>query len=66
MNLVHEECVRRVGESVAVARASGATTIDVVDSIARFVPVVVGHKYLGVPVATQPGSFELTPEMLTY
>ena len=66
VNLVHEECVRRVGESVAVARASGAMTIDVVDSIGRFVPVVVGHKYLGVPVATQPGSFELTPEMLTY
>jgi cytochrome P450 len=66
VNLVHEECVRRVGESVAVARASGALTIDVVDSIGRFVPVVVGHKYLGVPVAAQPGSFELTPEMLTY
>ena len=25
-----------------------------------------GTSYLGVPVASQPGSFELTPEMLTY
>jgi cytochrome P450 len=66
VDVVHQECVRRVGEAVAVARASGAMTIDIVDSVARFVPVVVGHKYLGVPVAAQPGTFELTPEMLTY
>jgi hypothetical protein len=26
----------------------------------------LGHRYLGVPVADQPGSFELSPEMLTY
>ena len=29
-------------------------------------PVTLGHRYLGVPVAPHPGSFELTPEMLTY
>ena len=34
--------------------------------LARYVPVTLGHSYLGVPVAAQPGSFELTPEMLTY
>ena len=28
--------------------------------------MTLGHRYLGVPVAAQPGSFELTPEMLTY
>ena len=58
--------MRRVGAAVAAARASGATTIDVVDAVARYVPVTLGHRYLGVPVAAQPGSFELTPEMLTY
>ena len=41
-------------------------TIDIVDAVARYVPVTLGHTYLGVPVAAQPGSFELTPEMLTY
>ena len=39
-------------------------TIDIVDAVARYVPVTLGHKLLGVPVAAQPGSFELTPEML--
>jgi hypothetical protein len=48
------------------ARAGGSTTIDVVQSLARYVPVTLGHTYLGVPVAAAPGSFELTPEMLTY
>ena len=43
-----------------------AMTIDVVDAVARYVPVTLAHTYLGVPVAAQPGSFELTPEMLTY
>ena len=55
-----EECVRRVGVAVAAARANwqsdaGALTIDVVDSVARYVPVALGHKYLGVPVAPQTG-----------
>ena len=29
-------------------------------------PVTLGHRYLGVPVAPVPGTFELTPDMLTY
>ena len=64
--IIHHDCVRRVGAALAAARATGSSTIDVVQSIARYVPVTLGHKYLGVPVATQRGSFELTPEMLTY
>ena len=71
VDVVHQECVRRVGVAVAAARSNGsmtsdAMTIDVVDAVARYVPVTLGHAYLGVPVAAQPGSFELTPEMLTY
>ena len=64
--LLHDECVRRVAAAVDDARAHGAPTIDVVPALARYVPVFLGHHYLGVPVASQPGSFELTPEMLTY
>jgi cytochrome P450 len=64
--VIHRDCMRRVGAALASARASGSSTIDVVSAVARFVPVTLGHKYLGVPVAAQPGSFELTPEMLTY
>jgi cytochrome P450 len=65
-DLVHQDCVRRVGATVAAARADGSSTIDVVQAVARYVPVTVGHRYLGVPVAATPGSFELSPEMLTY
>jgi len=65
-DVIHRDCVRRVGAAVAAARASGTLTIDVVGALARFVPVTLGHKYLGVPVEPRPGSFELTPEMLTY
>jgi cytochrome P450 len=64
--VIHRDCMRRVGAALAAARASGSSTIDVVSALARFVPVTLGHKYLGVPVASQPGSFQLTPEMLTY
>ena len=64
--IIHQDCVRRVGAALAAARTSGSSTIDVVQAVARYVPVTLGHQYLGVPVATQPGSFELTPEMLTY
>ena len=64
--MIHEDCVRRVGAAVAAARKNGSSTIDVVQAIARYVPVTLGHRYLGVPVATQPGSFDLTPEMLSY
>ena len=65
-DIIHRDCVRRVGAALAAARTTGSSTIDIVQTIARYVPVTLGHKYLGVPVATQPGSFELTPEMLTY
>ena len=64
--MIHEDCVRRVGAAVAAARKNGSSTIDVVQAIARYVPVTLGHRYLGVPVATQPGSFDLTLEMLSY
>ena len=66
VEVIHEECVRRVGVALAAARSTGAQTIDIVESVARYVPVTLGHKYLGVPVAPQPGTFELSPEMLTY
>ncbi|HZM96066.1 MAG TPA: hypothetical protein VFB92_21740 [Vicinamibacterales bacterium] len=64
--IIHRDCVRRVGAALAAARSSGSSTIDVVQTLARYVPVTLGHKYLGVPVAAKPGTFELTPEMLTY
>jgi cytochrome P450 len=66
VDLIHRECVRRVGAAVAAARASGSQTIDIVEAVARYMPVTLGDKYLGVPVAAQPGAFELTPAMLTY
>jgi hypothetical protein len=62
--LIHEECARRVAAAVAAARAAGSSTIDIVPTVARYVPVTLGHRYIGVPA--QPGSFELTPDMLTY
>jgi cytochrome P450 len=65
-DVVHRDCMRRLGRAIAAARASGTSTIDVVPTLARYVPVTLGHKYLGVPVARQAGSFELTPEMITY
>ena len=68
-NLIHEDCLRRVGAAVSAARQSAATgspAIDVVQAVARYVPVTLGHRYLGVPVAAEPGSFELTPDMRTY
>jgi len=65
-DLVHQDCVRRVRAAVAAAHVSGSSTIDVVQGVARYVPVTLGHRYLGVPVAAQEGSFELTPEMVTY
>ncbi len=64
--LIHRDCVRRVGAAVEAARTSGSLTVDVVQTLARYVPVTLGHRYLGVSVASQPGSFDMTPEMLTY
>jgi cytochrome P450 len=65
-SLLHKECVRRVAVAVDQARATGSPMIDIVQAVARYVPVFLGHHYLGVPVAPQVGSFELTPQMLTY
>jgi cytochrome P450 len=65
-DVIHQDCMRRMGAALASARTSGASTIDLVTALARYVPVTLGHRYLGVPVAAQPGSFELIPEMLTY
>ncbi len=65
-DVIHQDCVRRVGAAVAAARTAGTSTIDVVQTVARYVPVTLGHRYLGVPVAAERGSFELTPEMLEY
>jgi hypothetical protein len=65
-DIIHRDCVRRMGAALATARASGLATVCLVESLARYVPVTLGHRYLGVPVAEQEGSFELTPEMLTY
>ena len=41
-DVIHQDCRRRVGEAVAAARAAGASTIDVVQAVARYVPVTVG------------------------
>jgi hypothetical protein len=43
-DLIHADCVRRVGAAVAAARSGGVLTIDVVGALARFVPVTLGHK----------------------
>ena len=64
--VIHQDCMRRLGAALADARSNGSSTIDVVSSVARYVPVTVGHHYLGVPVAATRGSFTLTPDMLTY
>ncbi len=65
-DIIHQDCVRRVGVALDAARADGSSTLDIVPTLARYVPVTLGHRYLGVPVAPQPAAFELTPEMLTY
>jgi cytochrome P450 len=65
-DIIHKDCVHRIGAALAEARSTGTSTMCIVQALARYVPVTLGHRYLGVPVAAQPGSFELTPEMLTY
>ena len=65
-DVVHRDCRRRIGDAVAAARLSGDTTLDVVPALARYVPVTLGHRYLGVPVAPRADTFPLTGEMLTY
>jgi cytochrome P450 len=64
--LVHGDCMRRIGAAVRAARASGPSEIDVVQSVARYVPVTLVHEYFGVPVAERRASFSLTDEMLSY
>ncbi|MGE0443834.1 MAG: hypothetical protein AB7P99_01295 [Vicinamibacterales bacterium] len=64
--LIHDDCMRRVTGAVNAARAEGSTRLDVVQSLARYVPVTLVHACLGAPVAPEPGSFELTAEMLEY
>jgi cytochrome P450 len=62
--IVHADCRRRVAAAVAEGRATGTSIIDIVQTVARYVPVTLGHRYLGVPVAEAGGSFRLTPLML--
>jgi len=65
-DLIHKECMNRVQESISKARSSGELELDVVTTLARFVPVVLGHHYLGVPSEAKKGSFELSDDMLKY
>jgi cytochrome P450 len=64
--IIHRDCMRRVGAAVRTARTSRSANIDIVIDIARYVPVTLGHQYLGVPVADRVGSFALTDDMLAY
>jgi cytochrome P450 len=64
--LVHDECRRRVKAAVKEAREAGHSRLDVVTTLARFVPVVLAHHYLGAPAAAERGSFELDDHMLKY
>lgn len=64
--MIHQDCRLRVQRAVSAARASGLFQIDVVQALARYVPVALAHHYLGVPVAAQRASFELTADMLTF
>src|SRR5215204_3549043 len=63
-DIVHQDCVGRVRAAVGAAKAGGSSTMDIVRAVARYVPVTVGHRYLGVPVAAEEGVFELNAEML--
>ncbi|MEN8259800.1 MAG: hypothetical protein ABFS02_04305 [Pseudomonadota bacterium] len=64
--LVHNDSMRRVKESIGQTGGNGTCLIDVVTSVARFVPVTLSHFYLGVPAAKQKGSFELSDDMMKY
>jgi hypothetical protein len=65
-DLIHQECRRRLGAAIGAARRDGATTVDVVEGLARYVPVTVGHRYFGVTVAPGASAFQLTDDMLAY
>lgn len=64
--LLHKESVRRMQAVMNDAGGAAVVQLDVVNTLARFVPVYLGDVYLGVPVARQRGEFELTDEMLKY
>lgn len=65
-DLVHKDCMRRVGLAVDAARRDGPGQIDIVAAVARFVPVTVSSDYLGIPTARESASFELNADMLRY
>jgi hypothetical protein len=65
-SVIHQDCRRRAGQAIQQARDHGRATIDVVRDIARYVPVTLGHHYLGVPVEPSPGTFELSDDMLIF
>ena len=45
-DLIHEDCRRRLGAAIAEARRTGEPVIDVVQAVARYVPVTLVHRYL--------------------
>ena len=61
---VRAETQRRMKIAVAEAKANGEPLVDVVPTVARFIPVYLGDQYLGVPVAPERGTFELNDLML--
>lgn len=63
---LHQECQQRMHAAVQSARENSALQFDVVPTLARFVPVMLGHHYLGVRVAAQRASFDLSDAMLKY
>ncbi len=64
--MMAEDCQRRVGQAVEAARKSGELRLDVVEAVARFVPVTMGKVYLGVPSQNQIERFELSEDMVEY
>lgn len=64
--LLSADCRDRIGRAVKTARESGTLQLDIVRTVARFVPVTLGRVYLGAPALTQIEHFELSDEMLRY
>lgn len=64
--LIAADCRRRVGLAVQTARDAGRLRLDVVQAVARFVPVTMGKVYLGVPCADGIEHFELSDDMQEY
>ena len=65
-DLIHQETQKRIKQAVTDAKHTGSNSIDVVPTVARFVPVFLVHHYLGVPAAEKPCRFELDDNMLKY